>query len=325
MTKLVDLTRIVTARQTLESKVLTTPVLQCPEPMAQTCELWIKAESLQRTGSFKFRGAYNAASRAIEQSGTNGVVTYSSGNHGKALAYAAHMLGVPSLIVMPNDANPAKVQAIRKLGADVLFVVPAERQAIAERLSRERGLTLVPPYDHPDVIAGQGTIGLEIHDQLPDVQAVLVPVGGGALASGVATTIKALNPRVKVFGVEPELAADASAGLAAGARTSWSMELTGRTIADGLRTNLSDLTFAHLQRYLDDILLVSEADIIDAVSWLCRQHLIVEPSGAVGIAAARRYTDRFAGQKIVAIASGGNIDPALLENIATKWLANLTT
>src|SRR5215472_8454309 len=218
--------------------------------------LWFKAESLQPTGAFKLRGATNAVLRLPESARAAGVITDSSGNHGQALAYTARRLGIRCTVVMPAVASPFKIEAIRSLGAEVILVAPDERQRRTEEIAADRGLALVPPFDHPDIIAGQGTVGLEILADLPSAACVLVPVGGGGLASGVASAVKGLDPTVRVIGVEPELAGDAAESLSRGELSRWPTDLTYRTIADGLRTALSELTFAHLQDRLDDIILV---------------------------------------------------------------------
>lgn len=273
--------------------------------------VWVKPESLQRVGSFKIRGAYNAA---VQGAGVPGVVTHSSGNHGQALAYAARRLGVPCVVVVPEGIPRVKADAIRGYGAELVVVPPEQRVLAAEKLVAERGLTMIPPYDHPAVIAGQGTIGLEIMADLPDVEVVLIPVSGGGLASGVATAIKALNPAVKVLGVEPELAADAAESLRAGHVISWEPARTFRTIADGLRAGLSELTFAHLREHLDGMVTVTEDEIRAAMTHLAGStHLIAEPSGATATAAY--LSGRTPPGRTVTILSGGNVDPSLLRTL----------
>jgi threonine dehydratase len=284
--------------------------------------LWLKPESLQPVGAFKLRGALNAVANLPAPARAAGVITHSSGNHGRALAFAARRYGAPCVVVMPDVAPPVKVDAIRALGASVVLVPPAARLATTLALAEERGLAVVPPFDDPDVIAGQGTVGLEIVSDLPSVAAVLVPVGGGGLASGVATAVKALLPDVPVIGVEPALAADAAESLAVGRLVTWPVERTYRTAADGLRTHLSDLTFAHLQARLDGIVQVFEEEILGTVGALARTaNLIAEPSGAVAPAGYLFRRDelrsRFgvADGPVVAVVSGGNLDPALLARL----------
>ncbi|MCW3845544.1 pyridoxal-phosphate dependent enzyme, partial [Micromonospora yasonensis] len=240
-------------------------------------------------------------------------VTHSSGNHGQALAYAARSFGVPCTVVVPEGAPQVKVDRIRALGAEVRLVPPARRLVEAERIVADTGAVLVPPFDHPRIIAGQGTIGLEIVDDLPEVDVVLVPVGGGGLASGVATAVKALRPSAEVIGVEPELAADARDSLAAGEVVVWDVERTHRTSADGLRTNLSELTLAHLRERLDRIVTVTEEEIGAALVRLVRDaRLVAEPSGAVALAARLFHRDELPSGRTVAVVTGGNVEPAVL-------------
>jgi threonine dehydratase len=242
------------------------------------------------------------------------VVAYSSGNHAQAVAYAAAAFGVPAHIVMPEETPAVKVSATRSHGAEVVLCGAGQREKVADEVVARTGGVLVPPFDHPDVIAGQGTIGLEIAADLPDVATVLIPVSGGGLASGIGTAIKALCPGARVIGVEPELAADTAQGLAAGHRVDWSIEDRNRTIADGLRSQPSELTFAHLQRVLDDVITVSENDIREAVREIAlRGHLVSEPSGAVALAGYRLA--RTPPGPTVMILSGGNVEPALLAQI----------
>ena len=243
--------------------------------------VWIKPESLQAIGAFKIRGAFNAISRLDPSARVRGVVAYSSGNHAQAVAYAAAKFGIPAHIVMPEETPNIKVQATRDHGAEVVICAKGRREAVATQVVEKTGGTLVPPFDHPDIIAGQGTIGLEIVEDLPEVANVFVPVSGGGLASGIGTALKALCPSAKVFGVEPELAADAAESLRAGHRIEWPIEKRNRTIADGLRSLPSELTFAHLQKVLDEVITVSENDIRAAVRDLAmRAHVISEPSRA---------------------------------------------
>ncbi len=279
-------------------------------------DLWLKPESLQPVGSFKIRGAYHGVASLPEERRAAGVVTHSSGNHAQALAYAARVFGVPCVVVMPDAAVPAKVAATRALGAEVVLVPPAERMSRVERLAEERGMSVVPPFDHPAVIAGQGTVGLELATDLSTVDVVLVPVGGGGLAAGVATAVKGIRPRTRVVGVEPELASDAKESLDGGRRVEWSPELTYRTAADGLRTNLSELTFAHLAERLDGIVTVTEPEILTTVGRLAREaRLVVEPSGAVATAAYLHHRDELPPGRTVAVISGGNPDPALFADL----------
>ncbi len=276
--------------------------------------LWIKPENLQPIGAFKVRGAFNAIGNLDESVRTRGVVAYSSGNHAQAVAYAAAIYGIPAHIVMPRETPGIKVEATRKHGAEVILCEAGQRERVAAEVLKETGGVLVPPFDHPDIIAGQGTIGLEIAEDLPAVQNVLVPVSGGGLASGIGTAIKALCSQAHVFGVEPELAADTAEGLAQGRRVDWPIEDRNRTIADGLRSQPSELTFAHLQKVLDGVITVSESEIRSAVRELAvKAHLVSEPSGAVALAAYRQ--GRTPSGRTVMVLSGGNVDPSALTDM----------
>ncbi|MEO3780746.1 pyridoxal-phosphate dependent enzyme [Micromonospora sp. B11E3] len=280
--------------------------------------LWLKPENLQPVGSFKLRGAIHAIARLDPARRERGVVTHSSGNHGQALAYAARAAGISCTVVVPEGAPEVKIAQIRALGATVLLVPPARRLAEAQRVAAETGAELVPPFDDRRIIAGQGTIGLEILDDLPGVEVVLVPVGGGGLSSGVATAVKALRLSTAVIGVEPLLAADARDSLAAGRLVGWDVALTYRTCADGLRAGLSELTLAHLRERLDGIVTVTEEEIRAAVGRLARDaRLVVEPSGAVAAAARLFRPDELPAGRTVAVLTGGNVDPALLADLVT--------
>ena len=270
---------------------------------------WIKPESLQPIGAFKLRGALNALARLENRE--RGVVAYSSGNHAQAVAYAARLHGVPAAIVMPDNTPAVKVEATRALGAEVFIVGITERVERAEALVAERGAALIPPFDHPDVIAGQGTIGLEVVEDLPDVGSVVVPMSGGGLISGIAVAVKALRPDVRVIGAEPELAADIAESLATGELVRWGPVKRAQTAADALRDEPSALTWEHISRYVDDVVTVSEDEILGAVAGLVRRaRLVVEPSGAVAVAAQEKT-----GGGGVAVVSGGNVEPALLASL----------
>ena len=279
--------------------------------------LWIKPENLQPIGAFKVRGAFNAIGNLDESVRTRGVVAYSSGNHAQAVAYAAAVYGIPAHIVMPEETPSIKVEATRNHGAEVVLCEAGQRERVAAKVLKETGGVLVPPFDHPDIIAGQGTIGLEIAEDLPAVENVLVPVSGGGLASGIGTAVKTLCPKTRVFGVEPELAADTAEGLAKGHRVDWSIEDRNRTIADGLRSQPSTLTFAHLQKVLDGVITVSESEIRSAVRELAvKAHLVSEPSGAAALAAYRQ--GQTPSGRTVMVLSGGNIDPLALTDILAE-------
>ena len=311
---LVTLDRIRAAAATLEGIALHTPLVALGPPERRQL---LKAESLQPTGAFKLRGAYVAIAALAAEVRARGVVTYSSGNHAQGVARAARLLGARAVIVMPSDAPAVKTARVAADGAEIVVVGPSseERRRVAEELAAERGLAIIPPFDDDRIIAGQGTVGLEIAESLPDLAAVLVPIGGGGLASGVAVAIRALRPGARLVGVEPELAADARDSLAAGRIVSWPAEQVGRTIADGTRTTaLGRRTFAHLSALLDSIVTVSEAEIAAAVRLAAEEaRLVVEPSGALSVAALR-YRPVEAGVAgvdgaVVAIVSGGNVDP----------------
>ena len=294
-------------------RIVRTPLLPClwAEPDRP---LWLKPEQLQPIGAFKMRGAANAIGRLPDEVRTRGVVAYSSGNHAQAVAYVAKLYGVPATIVVTTNTPQVKVEATRRHGAEVLIVPPADRESAAEEVVAKNGGTLIPPFDHPDVIAGQGTIGLEIAADLPDVEVVLVPVSGAGLISGVAAAIKAKAPRARVIGVEPELAGDTAEGFRTGQRPNWSTDDRARTIADGLRSTPSELTFAHVRKFVDDVITVTEDQIKDAIGLLATtSQVVAEPSGAV-TTAAYVHADLPKG-KTVAVVSGGNIDPALFAQV----------
>jgi threonine dehydratase len=311
---LVTLDEIRAAAVSLHGVVIRSPLIPFGPPEARH---FLKAESLQPIGAFKLRGAYAAMATLSRDELARGVITYSSGNHAQGVARAARLLGAPAVVVMPSDAPAVKRQRVAADGAQIVVVGTGadERQHVAEAIAVERGLAIIPPFDDDRIIAGQGTIGLELVEDLPDLAVVLVPVGGGGLASGVATAVRALRPAARVIGVEPELAADARESLAAGEIVRWSAELASRTIADGTRTQaLGARTFAHLRAYLDSIVTVSEMEIAAAVRLAAeRSRLVVEPSGALGVAAlafhARALGLDRAGGPVVAIVSGGNVDP----------------
>jgi len=309
---LVTLDEIRAAADRVAPVVVRTPLL---ESVAHP-GLWLKPENLQPTGAFKLRGATNAVLSLSPTERERGVVTDSSGNHGLALAYTARRLGIPCVVVMPDVAPPFKIDAVRSLGAEIVLVPPPERLSRTLAIAAERALAVVPPFDHADIIAGKATIGLEILADLPSVAAVLVPVGGGGLASGVASAVTLVNPAVRVIGVEPELAGDAAESLRSGQLTRWSTDQTYRTTADGLRTALSELTFAHLRERLADIITVTEAEISSAVAELARTaRLVVEPSGAVATAAFLHHRSALGvapDAPVVAVVSGGNLAPAAL-------------
>ena len=311
---LVDLEAIRAAAATLRGITIRSPLVAFG-PFGR--RHFLKAETLQPIGAFKLRGAYVAIAALSAEVRARGLITYSSGNHAQGVARAARLLGAPAVVVMPSDATKIKLQRVAADGAEVVIVGTAseERQRVAESIAAERGLTIIPPYDDDRIIAGQGTIGLELVADLDDLAIVLVPIGGGGLASGVATAIKLLQPAARVIGVEPELAADARDSLARGEIVRWPAELASRTIADGTRTQaLGTRTFAHLRVHLDGIVTVSEAEIAAGVRLAAeRGRLVVEPSGALSIAAMAFHGAELglAGVdgSVVAVVSGGNVDP----------------
>ncbi len=280
---------------------------------------YLKPESLQPTGSFKIRGAYNTLSQMTPEERARGVVTHSSGNHAQAIARAARLLGIRALVVMPNNAPAVKVAGVRADGAEIEFAGPhnEERVARAHEIADRDGMALVPSANHPGVIAGQGTIGLEIVEQLAalgvsDAPVVLVPVGLGGMAAGTSTAVKALRPDAHVFGVEPEVAADTRDSFNARAIRPWPSDRTSSTIADGLRGEApAPIPFRHLMANLAGVLTVSEAEIAAAVAVAAREaHLVVEPSGAVTLAALLNRRAELPAGPVVAVLSGGNVDPA---------------
>jgi len=308
--ELVKLPDVRAAQRRIEGIAVRTPLLPCAWGEAER-PLWLKPESLQPVGAFKIRGAVNKIATLTRAQRAAGVVTHSSGNHAQAVAYAARHFGVAAVIVIPEGAPAIKVAATEALGAKVVLVPPAERERRAAALVAEHGYTLVPPYDDAAVIAGQGTVGLEIAEDLPNVALVLVPISGGGLISGVATAVKALCPRALVVGVEPELAADAAESLRAGMRVAWPTELTYRTIADGLRVScVGELPWEHIRAYVDDIVTVGEEQIREAVRVLAgRARLVAEPSGAVATAGYLFSQAGLPSGPTVCVVSGGNVDP----------------
>jgi len=316
VTALVTVEEIRAAARRLDGVIVRTPLVPFPgtEP-----RLLIKPESLQPTGSFKLRGAFAAISALSAAQRERGVVAHSSGNHGLAVAYAAEALGVPAVVVVPRDAAEVKVAAAARHGARIVTVEPTleARIAGAQELTDRHGYTLVPPFDHRDVIAGQGTIGLEIAADCPGVDLVLVPVSGGGLISGIAAAIRAACPGAKVIGVEPELAADARESLRRGERVAWPASATRRTIADALRVEqIGALPLRHMLALVHDIVTVAEDEIREAVRLTAtRGRLVAEPGGAVAVAAWLFRRDLPPARAPVAVLSGGNIAPALLAGI----------
>ena len=319
---LVSLEAIRAAAARIAGVAVKTPLVRAPFP-GVAGEVWLKAESLQPIGSFKLRGAANKILQLTPEEIKRGVITYSSGNHAQGVAYAAREVGAKAVIVMPSNAPAIKRAATIALGAEVVDVgvASSERLAMAEKLVREHGYVVVPPYDDEQIIAGQATCGLEIVEDLPDVDLVLAPVSGGGLLSGTATAVKRLRPEAKVFGVEPELAGDTAQSFRTGKIVTWSAEMTSRTIADGLRTqSVGVRNFAHIQAFVDGVITVTEAEIRAAMRAIVAvARLVPEPSGAVAAAALLFHAAELPPyRKAVAVVSGGNVDPALLAEVLTE-------
>jgi len=319
---MVTLKNIQNARALLRRIAVRTPLVEC---RLDGRSILVKPENLQPIGSFKLRGAYNKISSLSAEERRPGVVAHSSGNHAQGVAYAARALQVKATIVMPSTAPKVKLEATRALGAEVVLVGPASEDRIrkAEELERERGLVPVPPYNDEKIIAGQGTIGLEILDDLEGPFTVLVPVGGGGLISGIATALKESRPGVKVIGVEPEFAADAQASLRTGSIQSITGESAMRTMADGLRSqSIGPINFEHIRKYVDAIITVKEDEIKQAMRRLLfAARILAEPSGAVTTAAAMFHSQETgASGTTVAVVSGGNVEPQLFSEVlaATK-------
>ena len=273
----------------------------------------LKLESLQRTGSFKFRGAYNFVSQLPEDVRSKGVITYSSGNHAQAVALSAQLHDTRAVVVMPTTSPQLKRDGAERWGAEVVLegTTSLERRAKAESIALERGLVMVPPFDHPSIIAGQGTVGLEIAEDWDAFDSVVVPIGGGGLCSGTAAALRRLRPGVRIFGVEPAGGAAMKAALDAGEPVTLDRS---ESIADGLLpVRISELTLAHVRELVDDVVLVDDDAIRSAASLLFKQQrLVVEFSGAATVAALRSGRVETEGRRVVAIISGGNVDPALL-------------
>ena len=316
----VDLSDIRRAAERLRGAAHHTPVLTSRQFDAEAgCAAFFKAENLQRGGAFKFRGAYNTIASLTEEERRSGILAFSSGNHAQAVALSARMFGVPAVIVMPEDAPALKVRATRGYGAEVVLYdrYSENREAIGERLRDERGMTLVPPFDHPAVIAGQGTAALELVEEVPALDALVVPCSGCGLLAGSAIAAQSLRPGIRVFGVEPEAMDDVRQSLAAGRR----IEIQVRpTIADGLQTTAAGkLTFPVVQERVEAVVTVSDAELIESLRFVLeRMKVLLEPSGAAGAAAVRHRKIDLAGKRVGVILSGGNVD---LESLA-GWLGN---
>ena len=318
---MITMDKLYDAQRVLSPIINLTPMIPT-KGLVDNCDLYLKADCLQKTGAFKLRGAYYKISQLTDEEKARGVIACSAGNHAQGVAYAARDMGIHATICIPEGAPLSKIEATRSYGAEVVLVPGVYDDAYAEavRLRDERGLTFIHPFNDYDVMAGQGTIGLEILDQLPDVDAVLVPIGGGGLIGGIAYAIKQLRPECSVIGVE-----------AAGAPSMHHSLQQKRivtldrvdTIADGIKVKTpGDLTFDLCSRYVDAIVTVSESEIASAIlTILEKQKLVVEGAGAVGVAAAMYRKRDFRGKKVCALLSGGNVDVTMLERIITHGLA----
>jgi threo-3-hydroxy-L-aspartate ammonia-lyase len=272
-------------------------------------EVFFKCENFQRAGAFKFRGAFNALSKFSDEQRRAGVVTFSSGNHAQAIALSARLLGMPATIVMPHDAPAAKVAATRGYGGDIVIYdrYGQDREQIGRDLAEKRGLTLIPPYDHPDIVAGQGTAAKELFDEVGPLDALFVCLGGGGLLSGSALATRALAPKCRLYGVEPEAGDDGRRSFHSGAIVHIDPP---KTIADGAQTpHLGEIAFAIIRRDVDDVFTVSDAELVDCMRFFAsRMKMIVEPTGCLGFAAARAMKSALQGQRVGVIVSGGNVD-----------------
>ncbi len=305
------------AAQTIKGVAHRTPVLTSRTANELTgYQVYFKCENLQRMGAFKFRGAYNALSRLSDEEKARGVVTHSSGNHAQGIALAAKLLGIAAVIVMPTDAPASKLAATRGYGAEIVAYdrMTQDRAEISARLARERGLTFVHPYDNPHVMAGQGTAALELLEDVPDLDVLVTPVGGGGLLSGCATAAKALNPKIDIFGVETEASNDWWQSFRRNERVKIPPP---DTIADGMRTQQpGELTFPVVRDKVSEILLVSETQVIEAMKFLLlRLKILAEPTGAVAPAAVFQKMVGPSGRKVGVIISGGNVDATLLAQL----------
>lgn len=272
-------------------------------------EVFFKCENLQRMGAFKFRGAFNALSKFDPHQRRRGVVAFSSGNHAQAIALSASLLGMPATIVMPRDAPAAKVAATKGYGGNIVMYdrYKEDREQIGRSLAQERGLTLIPPYDHPDVIAGQGTAAKELFEEVGTLDAFFVCLGGGGLLAGSALATRALSANCKLYGVEPEAGNDGQQSFRSGAIVHIE---TPKTIADGAQTqHLGNYTFPIIRREVEDVLTVTDAELVDSMRFFAeRMKLVVEPTGCLGFAGARKMNVRLQGQRVGVLVSGGNID-----------------
>lgn len=301
---------VVAAHERLRGVAHRTPVLTSTTANVLTgAQLFFKCENFQRMGAFKFRGAYNAIAQFTPEQKAGGVITFSSGNHAQAIALSARLLGVKAVIVMPNDAPTVKVDATRGYGGEVVFYdrYTEDREALGRKLAAERGLTLIPPYDHPHVMAGQGTAAKELIEDVGELDLLLVCLGGGGLLSGCATAARALSPTCRVIGVEPEAGNDGQRSLRSGSIVHID---TPKTIADGAQTqHLGEYTFAVIRELVDDVVTVSDAELVDTMKFFAsRMKAVVEPTGCLAAAAALQQKVDVRGKRVGVIVSGGNVD-----------------
>lgn len=320
---LLTLSAFTEAQARIRGVAVHTPLVRLSIPDFDVAEIYVKAEGLQPVGAFKIRGAWNKIAQLTPEERSRGVITYSSGNHAQGVAYAARVAGAKAVIVMPSNAPEVKKRATAALGAEIVEVGPAssDRLRKAEELQAQYGYIMIPPYDDDQIIAGQGTCGLEILEDLPDVDLVLSPVSGGGLLSGIAAAIKLSNPAVRVIGIEPELAADAQESFRAGHVVTWPADKTTRTLCDGLRTqSLGERNFEHIRTYVDDIITVTEAEIRAAMrTLLYRARLTPEPSGACSAAGVLFHRDQLLPfRRVVVVMSGGNVEPEVLQSVLAE-------
>lgn len=313
---LVDLGQVTAAAARIQGRVRRTPIVPTSFGTSSV-PLLLKAECLQVTGSFKARGATNAVLQLSAAERERGVITHSSGNHAQALARAAREAGIEATVVMPQSTPEVKRLATLQHGAHVELVEPSRRSSRVEEIRAQTGAVFISPFDDPAIIAGQGTVGLEILDDVPGLASIWVPVSGGGLISGIAAAVKARAPHVRIIGVEPELAGDLAEGLAKGERVTWSADRTSRTIADGLRVQaVGDVNWRHITAYVDDVVTVSEDAIRGAMRRIILEaKLLAEPSGAVSVAGFLQHGDRAGHGTAVAVVSGGNVETQLLHEI----------
>ncbi|HEY1151691.1 MAG TPA: threo-3-hydroxy-L-aspartate ammonia-lyase [Pseudoduganella sp.] len=301
---------VVAAAGRIEGHAHRTPVLTSRTANEELgAEIFFKAENLQRMGAFKFRGAFNALSKFTPEQKKAGVVAFSSGNHAQAIALSARLMGIPATIIMPQDAPAAKVAATKGYGGNVVIYdrYKEDREQIGRELAQKHGLTLIPPYDHADVLAGQGTAAKELFEEVGELDYFFVPLGGGGLLSGSALATRALSPKCKLYGVEPEAGNDGQQSFRSGSIVHID---TPKTIADGAQTqHLGNITFPIIRRDADDILTASDAQLVEAMRFFAsRMKIMVEPTGCLGFAAARAMKEQLRGKRVGVLISGGNVD-----------------